>query len=250
MPSCRRCGRRTFCEEFCMEKLCSYRVDAKRVSQLPAMTVKPPKLSPEKIKILPPTCVSDYTYMHDVIGITLVEKAFPQYNRVHSSRGYDFITDDKKKIRLLCAVSRIHKHRQFYWSFTIGQNKFPDYFLCIAFDEPINAVPQGAWLIPSHLVNSKETISFRNPEKNKWTKYEFEIPLIAKCWRSLKFWQEVPPYAGIYGKPPNWRYKKEYEQYLQPPELTDEEWLEKNCPGLLSYDESQGSNGALASSQI
>ena len=48
MPSCRRCNRRTFCEELCMEKLCSYRADAKRVSQLPAMTVVPPKLLPEK----------------------------------------------------------------------------------------------------------------------------------------------------------------------------------------------------------
>ena len=97
MPSCRRYKRQSYCEELCMEKLCSYKADAERVSQLPAMTVAPPKLLPEKIEILPPTYVSAYTYLHDIIAIPLVEKAFPQLNRVHSSRGYDFINDDKKR---------------------------------------------------------------------------------------------------------------------------------------------------------
>jgi hypothetical protein len=124
------------------------------------------------------------------LGVYIAESVLSKYFEdikimPYSNPGFDFICRrgfkiDAKSSCLLHRGGRKNPH----WSFKISQNKIPDYFICIGFDNRENLTPMRIWLIPGEAINNTLCINVTNSIRSlsKWEKYEKQTDkAIAVC---------------------------------------------------------------------
>jgi hypothetical protein len=106
----------------------------------------------------------------------------------HGNPGFDFFCNHGKKIDVKsgCILNRKYSHNNM-WSFHIGKNKIPDYFLCIAFDNRADLNPLYLWLIPGNLVNDLSGISISETSAIKWEEYKLSVNGVVKACYQQKY---------------------------------------------------------------
>lgn len=96
--------------------------------------------------------------------------------------GYDFICNRGKKIDV--KSSCINKDQR--WKFKINQNKVPDFFLVIAFDNRKKLNPMYMWLIPGDDVCRQCTVSVAPSTISKWDRYRLDIKKVITCCKEMR----------------------------------------------------------------
>ena len=97
------------------------------------------------------------------IAESVLSKYFEDIKRMpYANPGFDFTCRRGFRIdaKSSCLQHRGREHP--HWLFTINQNKIPDYFICIGFDNRENLTPMRIWLIPGDAINSKLQVSITN----------------------------------------------------------------------------------------
>lgn len=102
------------------------------------------------------------------------------------NRGFDFICNHGKMVDVKSACAQHRPTRSTQWTFAINNNKIPDHFLCLAFDNRKDLNPLHLWLIPGVVVNHLITASISTTTTNKWDKYRIDIAKVVKCCDVLK----------------------------------------------------------------
>lgn len=101
----------------------------------------------------------------------ILSKMFDGIERMSCNNpGYDFTCKNGYKID--CKSSCLRGNKSNMWVFSIKNNKIPDFFLCLGFDNRHNLNPLHVWLIPSHILNNKSGTSISISTLNKWKQYE------------------------------------------------------------------------------
>lgn len=124
------------------------------------------------------------------LGVHIAEQVLSKvFNNVEvmpmNNPGYDFICNHGKKIDVKSSCDQ--KHNQSHkWSFAIGKNTIPDYFLCIAFDNRESLTPLYLWLIPGHVLNMKTSTRIAESTLSKWSEYELPIDKVITCCDTLR----------------------------------------------------------------
>lgn len=124
------------------------------------------------------------------LGVYIAERAlsrfFDNIQRMPiCNRGFDFICGRGYKIDVKSACRRIRKGRHDSWLFHIGRNKIADYFLCLAFNNRDELVPEHVWLIPSDKVNSKIGLSISETRLNKYRLFEKPLNKVNECCNEM-----------------------------------------------------------------
>ena len=130
------------------------------------------------------------TYLGVDISELILSKVFKNVKKMsYGHKGFDFKCSKGMKIDVKSAVLRFNKTLINYkgsWSFAIRRNKIPDYFLCIAYDNRIDLIPQHLWLIPSEKINHLTGTSIAKNKIDKWKEYELPINKVLSCCNELK----------------------------------------------------------------
>jgi hypothetical protein len=122
------------------------------------------------------------------LGITCAEqvlsKVFKNVTRMpNNNRGYDFICGKGYKVDVKSSCKdKIYGS----WGFHIKQNKIPNYFALLAFDNRDDINPLHFWLIPSNLINDKVNFKISKLSLSKWDKYKQDINKVITCCYILK----------------------------------------------------------------
>lgn len=111
---------------------------------------------------------------------TIVEKM-----SLHN-KGYDFICNRRMKIDAKSGVLRDRGIRGKSWVFGIRRNKIANYFACIGFDNRIDLNIIYFWLIPSNIVNDKDSLTISKNKLDKWEKYLKPIDKMTACCNVMK----------------------------------------------------------------
>lgn len=108
-------------------------------------------------------------YLGD-IAENVLSKVFKRVKVMpYGNPGYDFICGAGYKIDV---KSSAIGDKYGYWVFHIRQNKIADYFLCIAFNNREELIPQHLWLFPSEFLNYREGLHIFKYSLYKFTPYE------------------------------------------------------------------------------
>ncbi len=144
----------------------------------------------------------DYYHSHNVYQPMSKNKECPLFLGVHvaervlsnvfqnvermipNNPGYDFICNKGYKIDVKSSCRSTIRPNT--WKFGINNNKIADYFLLLAFNNIDELIPEHFWLIPSSIINDKNTISFSERTLYKWEQYERPIEPITKCCNVLR----------------------------------------------------------------
>jgi len=88
-------------------------------------------------------------YLGVYIAERIIERIFGKgaQRMPYSNIGYDFMCPKGMKIDVKSSVLRLQRTNMKFWSFNIGKNTIPEYFLLLAFDNRTNLEPQQIWLI-------------------------------------------------------------------------------------------------------
>ena len=89
--------------------------------------------------------------------------------------GYDFICNRGKKIDVKSSCTQHQHNRSDRWIFIINENKYAEYFLCIAFDNRKKLNPLYMWLIPSKLIHNQKSVSISKNTLYKWDSFKLNI---------------------------------------------------------------------------
>lgn len=99
--------------------------------------------------------------------------------------GFDVICNRNRKIDIKSACLSPDK-KTMRWGFHIERNTTADYFLCIAFNNRKDLIPQHVWLIPGHKVNHLVGVQIRNATLKKWEAYEIDITKTISCCDTIR----------------------------------------------------------------
>lgn len=101
----------------------------------------------------------------------------------YGNPGFDFICGGGYKVdsKSVC----ISKYRP-AWIFNIRKNKIADYFIFLAFNDRIALKPQHCWLVPSDIVNEKNSVYIAISAIDKWDKYKIDINKVIECCEEFK----------------------------------------------------------------
>ena len=122
------------------------------------------------------------------LGITCAEQVLSKVFKnvqtmTYGNKGFDFICNKGFKVDSKAST----KHKKYNsWTFSIKQNKIPDYFICLAFDNRNDINPLYAWLIPGSIINEKTRHVISESTMNKYNKYKLDINKIIKCCNKIK----------------------------------------------------------------
>ncbi|MCK4665873.1 hypothetical protein KAU33_03945 [Candidatus Dependentiae bacterium] len=101
--------------------------------------------------------------------------------------GYDFICNKGKLINVKSAtITFTGKSKNPRWLFVINNNKIPDFFILIAFDNRTDLNPLHLWMIPGHILNNQGKASMSRSTIHKWSKWERDIKDAQLCCVELK----------------------------------------------------------------
>ena len=97
---------------------------------------------------------------------------------------FDFICSRNKLIDVKSACLSGSNHAR--WSFHIGCNTVPDYFLCLAFNNRENLIPMHVWMVPGNELNRFTGVSVSPNTVHKWNSYEMDITKVTECCSIMK----------------------------------------------------------------
>lgn len=120
-----------------------------------------------------------------VIAERVLSKVFKNVKTMPTgNKGFDFICGKGFKIDV--KSSCFMKHRPNQWRFRIRQNKIADYFLCLAFDNRDDLIPQRIWLFPSANVSQMESVTISKNVLGRFAEHELEIGKIIVCCDAMR----------------------------------------------------------------
>jgi len=96
--------------------------------------------------------------------------------------GYDFVCSKGKKIDV--KSSCVNKDGR--WRFKINQNRVPDFFLALAFDNRKKLNPKHMWLIPRDEICHKRAVSIAPSTAGKWDEYKLDIEKVITCCNEMR----------------------------------------------------------------
>jgi hypothetical protein len=101
--------------------------------------------------------------------------------------GYDLVCPCGLKVDVKSACLRRGKS-SIGWEFTIRNNRVPDYFALLAFDNVDDLNPMHLWLIPGDIINEKASVTITNSPRclAKWEKYEQPINSVVGACNKMK----------------------------------------------------------------
>ena len=130
------------------------------------------------------------TYLGVHVAEQVLSKVFKNVKQMpNGNPGYDFICSKGMKVDVKSSVFKFDKRRpndKGRWHFNIYKNIIADYFLCIAFDNRSDLIPQHLWLIPSEKVNHLIGLSISKLQIHKWEMYSQPIDKVISCCNELK----------------------------------------------------------------
>jgi len=124
------------------------------------------------------------------LGVHVAERVLSRiFNNVevmpYGTPGFDFICRKGYKIDVKSSC-KIKNGTAIRWKFYIRNNKTPDYFLLIAFDNRDDLNPEHVWLIPGNVLNTKTGVTISSSTLDKWKQYEKPIDDVLICCNKLK----------------------------------------------------------------
>jgi hypothetical protein len=114
----------------------------------------------------------------------LLSNVFENVKRMPlNNPGYDFICNKgfKVEVKSSCRTKRDNS-----WLFSIKQNKIPDYFCCVAFDNRDSLEPEHFWIIPGNIINNKKGTTICDKTMKKWSNFEKPLDKISACCNKLR----------------------------------------------------------------
>ena len=126
-------------------------------------------------------------YLGIVIGERLCRHLFKDVEVMPNGfPDYDFICNKGKKINVKTACITFDKGGWHHWQFEIKENKIPDFFILVAFDNRSDLNPLHLWIIPGHEINHRKSKSIRSSTIHKWDKWKQDITKAQLCCAEIK----------------------------------------------------------------
>lgn len=126
-------------------------------------------------------------YLGIVIGERLIRHLFNDVEAMpYDFPDYDFICNKGKKINVKTACMTSQSKKYYRWKFTIRNNKIPDFFILVAFDNLTDLNLLHIWMIPGNEINNNSGKSIRPSTIHKWDKWKLNIKDAQLCCTEMK----------------------------------------------------------------
>ena len=127
------------------------------------------------------------SYLGVVIGERLCRHLFKDVEIMpNGNQGFDIICSKGMKIDVKTSSTRFNEGKYPHWGFDINENKIPDFFICVAFDNRTDLNPLHLWMIPGDEINENASKSISLSTIHKWNQWERDIDDAQLCCAELK----------------------------------------------------------------